>query len=130
MLNDRIAASAIESKSAEPASSSPSDALRQLADFLAGVPGLPELYITMSDNARVGLQLPTHEPVEPQDRFPALARLAQAMGSDTHLNAWSRGGWVFETHGAVGGLHIHAYAPFNDDEVVPAGGTQDGQADA
>ncbi|MET8808149.1 hypothetical protein [Streptomyces sp. NPDC004546] len=125
MLDERTAASAVVSQPEEPASTTPSQALRRLADLLDGVPGLPEMYITMSDNERVGLQLPLYEAAAPQDRFPAVSRLAQAMGTRARLNPWCRHGFVFEAHGRVGVLHIHVYAPFDDIQVERADADQD-----
>lgn len=121
MLNERTVGPTAVSQPPEPAATDfPSHALRQLADLLDRVPGLSKLYITMSGSRGVGLQLPSHEATEPQERFPAVARLAQAIGTDTALRPWGRGSWCFEADGAVGALRVHVYAPLADVAVAPA----------
>ncbi|MET7701351.1 hypothetical protein [Streptomyces sp. NPDC005485] len=120
MLNESTAEVAVVSRPDEPAPSSPSHVLHQLADFLDGVPELPELYITISDNRHVGLQLPSYEPAVPGVRFPAVARLAHAMGADTHLIPWGCGSWCFEASGTVGDLRVNVYAPITDVDAAPA----------
>lgn len=124
MLNEPTGATAVASRPDEPASPSPSQVLRQVAEFLDTVPGLPELYITVDSSGQVSLQLPTYEAPTPQDRFPAVARLAQAMDTDTHLAARNPGRWVFQADGIVGGLRVHVYAPFDDVEVVSTSDVQ------
>ncbi|MGW7203925.1 hypothetical protein [Streptomyces sp. NPDC054837] len=120
MLNEPTAAAADVSRPDKPAFPSLAQVLRQVAAFLDAVPSLPELYITVDERGHVGLQLPSYDALAPQDRFPAVARLAQAMGTDAHLSARSHGRWVFEADGTAGDLRVHVYAPFNDVQVVSA----------
>ncbi|MFD8034672.1 hypothetical protein ACFV3F_39260 [Streptomyces sp. NPDC059717] len=119
MLNERTAQSAVVSPPDEPASTSPSDALRRLADFLDALPGLPRLYITLSRNQQVGLQV-SAVAGGPEERSLAVARVAQALDADTHLTPASRGTWDFEAHGNVNGLDIHVYAPLAAIDPAPA----------
>ncbi|MCI3276246.1 hypothetical protein [Streptomyces cylindrosporus] len=111
MLDERTVASTVVSRQEEPVSFSPSQALRRLADFLDGVPGLPDVYITVSDNQRVGLQMTMHG-AEPQERSLAVARVAQALGVETRLQPCAGGQFDFEARGTAFGLAMHVYAPY------------------
>ncbi|MEV0177717.1 hypothetical protein AB0I54_00195 [Streptomyces sp. NPDC050625] len=110
MLNERTAAPAAVSPPAEPASPSPSQSLRKLADFLDGVPGLPPLYISLWSHYRqADLQVSRSEK-DTRERCLAVARVARALGVDTHLTRF-RDEMDFEAHGTVDDLAIHIYAP-------------------
>ncbi|MGP3952641.1 hypothetical protein [Streptomyces sp. 7N604] len=112
MLNERTADTAVISWPEEPATVPAASALRQLADFLERFPGIPQLYVTLSGTRRASVQLSTHT-AEPRERCLAVARIAEAMGTDTHLELLGSG-QSFETDVTVGNIEVLVYAPITD----------------
>ncbi|MFF4735309.1 hypothetical protein ACFY2W_05320 [Streptomyces sp. NPDC001262] len=80
--------------------------LAKVAVFLDKFPELPAPSLTVHTDS-VMLQfafLPS------QLMFPSVARVARALGSDTHLKAMSGNGWHFEARGRLQGLDVVVFA--------------------
>ncbi|MFI2077014.1 hypothetical protein [Streptomyces triculaminicus] len=113
MLNQRTTVS-------EPLASELTPALGTVAEFLSRFPGLPAPSLTVHTDS-VLVQFAGHPS---HVVFPSVARLARALGSDTHLKRMAGGGWHFQAHGRLRGLEVTVFAatslvtdPVRTDEV-------------
>lgn len=99
MLNQRTTFS-------EPLASELTPALDTMAEFLNRFAGLPAPSLTVHADS-VLVQFTGHPS---HVVFPSVARLARALGSDTHLKRMAGGGWHFHTHGRLRGLDVTVFA--------------------